>query len=156
MSEALKLAEYLARTPRILVIDDESVIQMAFGRLKRYYDLDIVTAYSPEQGLHALGQGRFDAVFVDMKFGGVSDGMDVIRALNIRDDDASVVIMSGSINLHSVMVEANQLGIVSFMAKPVNFTTQLLVSVMKRLKIRLRPADPNSTEPVPPLAEEPT
>lgn len=139
MSEALRLAELLTRTPRILVIDDEPIIQMAFERLKRYYDLDIVSAYSPDQGLHALNQSEFDAVFLDMKFEAEKDGMDVIRALNTREDDAAIVIMSGSINLHNVMAEANQLGVISFMIKPVAFTTQLLVAVLRRLKIRLMP-----------------
>lgn len=144
MSEALKLAEMLARTPRILIIDDEPIIHHVFGRLKDYYDLEVAAAHTPEEGLRLIAHNKYDAIFIDMKFDGALDGMDVIRALNISDSQATVIVMSGSINLHDVMVEANQLGIVSFMAKPVVFTTQLLASVLRRLHIRLAPQKPES------------
>ncbi len=143
MSEALKLAEMFARTPRILIVDDEPIIHHVFERLKEDYDLEVVSAHTPEQGLHLISRGKFDAIFIDMRFAGIGmDGMDVIRALNVSDSQATVIVMSGSINLHDVMVEANQLGVVSFMAKPVTFTTQLLVSVLRRLHVRLMPRQP--------------
>ncbi len=130
----------LSRPPSVLVIDDDYFIRFIFKRLSEVYELDLECVATPQEGIDAVVNKRYDAVFLDMKFenGGI-DGMDVLRQINLLNYDSRVIVMSGSINLHDVMHEANKLGVLSFMAKPIDFTLEFLAAILKRLGLRLNP-----------------
>ena len=138
------LAAILARTPKLLVVDDEYIVRLLFDRLAGKYELDITSVSSPEEGLRALEKSEYDVIFLDMKFPQAMGGMDMLRTINRQNYTGQIVVMSGSINLHDVMQESNKLGVVSFMIKPVDFGEETLLMVLKRSRIRLVPRKPNS------------
>ncbi len=150
MSTVADYVAELTRAPSILVIDDDYLVRFIFGRLASTYDIQLDCVSTPEEGIDHItskmgpsGQSGYDAVFLDMKFengthgsAGMS-GMDVLRRINLLDYNSRVIVMSGSINLHDVMHEANKLGVLSFMAKPIDFTVEFLAAILRRLGIRL-------------------
>ena len=147
MSSVDALVAEMTKPPSILVIDDEYVIRYTFERLAHVYEMNLVCVPTVEEGIQAImkQQEKFDVVFLDMKFEDattgsvVLTGMDALRKLNLINYDGHIIVMSGSINLHDIMHEANKLGVLSFMAKPVEFTTKFLTAILKRLGIRLYP-----------------
>lgn len=137
MSDALQLAEDLARPAKILVVDDDFFIREMFNRLQARYEIAITCLASPQEAITLLERERYDMVFLDMKFDGPMGGMELIRVINAASYNLHVVIMSGSINLHDVMHEANRLGVLSFMAKPIEFTADFLRIILQRLGVRV-------------------
>lgn len=135
---ALDLAQRLAKTPKVLIVDDDEFIRLIFTKLMDKYDIEVICLNSPQEGIVAMKNDDFDVVFLDMKFHATAmSGMDFLRHVNAVDSKAQTVIMSGSVNLHDIMAEANRLGVLSFMLKPVSFTHDYVVSILRRLGMRL-------------------
>lgn len=137
MNSVLELAQSLARTPRILVVDDDHYIRRVFDTLAQTYEIVLALAASPQEGLLCIRRAEFDVIFLDMRFDQAMTGMDVLREINRMGCNTHVIVMSGSINLHDVMAEANQLGVVSFMLKPISFNIEFVRTILGRLGIRL-------------------
>jgi DNA-binding NtrC family response regulator len=138
MSDVLKVAEALARAPKLLVVDDDHLIRLVFTRLALQYELDVSCLSSPQEALALLEKNVYDVIFLDMKFEGIGmDGMDMLREINQQSLNTHVVIMSGSVNLHDLMHEANKLGVLSFMLKPMQFSVEYLRRLLTRLHIRM-------------------
>lgn len=132
---AYELAKRLSRPPKVLVVDDEYTVRLMFDRLTKDIDIEITCVGSPQEGIAMLAEQTWDVVFLDMKFPQAMGGMDLLREVNRQNYDAHVIIMSSSINLQEVMAEANRLGVVSFMLKPVGFSVEFLKNILKRLKL---------------------
>jgi len=147
MSVEALLAE-MTKPPTVLVIDDEYVVRHMFARLAEAYDIDLDAVSTPLEGMEAVAKKQYSAVFLDMKFeNSDSDltGMDVLRKISLTTTlTAQIVVMSASIRLNDVMQEANRLGVLSFMVKPIDFTPDFLASIMKRMGLRLVPRQPTS------------
>jgi CheY-like chemotaxis protein len=139
MESILELAQSMAKTPKILVVDDEYVIHRAFTKLAESYDLEVTCVDSPASGLTAIAASEYDLVFLDIRFSGPMDGMDVLRELEHKHSRSHVVVMSGSVNLHSIMAEANDLGVLSFIIKPVAFSIDYVKKILSRLGVRFVP-----------------
>lgn len=153
----MELAEKLARTPKILIVDDDSFIRFAFSSVQQKYYLEVDCADSPREGLIKIQAGTYEAVFLDMKFQGGESGMSVLRQINLLNYETHVVVMSGSINLHDVMAEANRLGVLSFMLKPTDFDFDYVVRILRTMGLKLTvrpPDDPGPRPTLPPRPEE--
>jgi DNA-binding NtrC family response regulator len=142
MSTTSDLIAELSRSPSILVIDDDYFIGFIFKKLAQVYEIDLECVSTAQEGIEAVMKRRYDAVFLDMRFENGSNGltgMDVLRQINLLNYENRIIVMSGSINLHDVMHEANKLGVLSFMAKPIDFTLEFVAAILKRLGLRLTP-----------------
>ena len=129
--DAIKYAEMLVNTRRnILLVDDDPYIRLIFMRLAERYVCDVKIAPTGEEALRLLeSSDHFHLVFVDMKLGsGGMDGMELIRRIVAQRFGGHVVILSGSVSFNDIMVEADRLGIVTFLMKPPDFTLEYLVS----------------------------
>ncbi len=87
----------LARSPRVLVIDDDAMVRRALVRgLQRKY---AVTDLADAESALALiaGGARFDAILCDLNLTGMS-GRDFFLCLDAKDEDQArrVVILTGS------------------------------------------------------------
>jgi len=135
----------------VLLVEDEEIITQTFVRVfegQSYAMLD--TASTVREALDKILFVVYDYIFLDMKIDGDSwAGMVVLRTLNsillkLRADGLStteghVIIMSGSVSLQDLMLEANALDVFHFLNKPVNFSEGYLLRVLQKLGLPLLP-----------------
>jgi CheY-like chemotaxis protein len=135
----------------VLLIDDEDIVAEVFSRVfegQSYALLDI--ANTVEKALAKISFITYDYIFLDMKLEGSSQaGMSILRNLRLilnkaRSDkrattESFVVIMTGSLSLQDIMSEANALGVVTFLDKPVSFTEEYLLRIVQRLGLPILP-----------------
>ena len=104
--------------PRILLVDDEPD---ALYFLKRYLELkgykDIVTASSGHEALDIIAQKNPHFMLLDIRLGDDIDGMVVLRRTKQLSPKTKVVMVSG--HKDDFLEEANSLGAVGFMSKPI-------------------------------------
>jgi len=112
--------------PRVLVIEDESVIRNALTRLLERNGYEVAAAESVEaaEAEHALEQ--FDVVLADLRLPGRS-GTEVIE----RAPGIPVIIMTSYASVRSA-VEAMRLGAVDYIAKPFD-NDDLLLTLSRTL-----------------------
>jgi ActR/RegA family two-component response regulator len=137
----------------VLLVDDEEVVTKAFLRVfenQTYTLLD--TAATVKLAIEKINFVVYDYIFLDMKIDGNNyAGMEILRLLNrllikTRSDGrpvmhSEVVIMSSSISLQDIMLEANALDVFHFLNKPTNFTQDYLLRVLQRLGLPLLPRE---------------
>ena len=79
--------------PRILVVDDEPAVQSALRRALTLEDYAVEQAMDGEAALLQLGQGRFEAVILDIAMPRV-DGLEVCRSLREGGDRTPVLMLT--------------------------------------------------------------
>lgn len=141
----------------VLVLDDEPIIIKVFERVfenQSYALLDVATTV--EEALQKLQFVIYDFIFLDMRIDGDSSaGMRVLRMLNrllikSRSEarstmNSKVIIMSSSVSLQDIMLEANALKVVTFLTKPVNFSEEYLLDIVQLLGLPLLPRQTKAT-----------
>jgi len=127
----------MATKARVLVIDDDQIIQRSCARiLEQGYEVRF--ASSGTEGLAMLKAEAFDAALVDLKLPDVS-GMDILRQMPDHFPSVPVIIMTGFSTIKSA-VEAIKIGAHDYLAKP--FTPEELeAAVQKALRQRRLLAD---------------
>ena len=137
----------------VLLIDDEEIIAHLFSRVfedQKYALLDI--ANSVTDALQKISFVVYDYIFLDMRLEGDSQaGMRTLRQFNrmlikIRSEgravmNSEVIIMSSSISLQDIMLEANALDVLHFINKPTMFTEGYLLHILQRLGLPLLPRE---------------
>lgn len=135
----------------VLLVEDEDAIIDTFEKVfenQSYALLDI--ARTIDKAILKIKFAVYDYIFLDMNFDGHRyAGMDVLRMLNrliikMRNEGQSVTksvvtIMSGSVSLQDIMLEANALKVFRFFDKPANFTEEFLLEVVQELGLPLLP-----------------
>jgi two-component system nitrogen regulation response regulator NtrX len=110
---------------RILVVDDEPGVRMALEAILSDEGYEVATAESGEDGLQALRDGTFDALFLDIWLPGI-DGLETLRELRERNIETEVVMISGHGTIETA-VRATKLGAFDFVEKPLSLEKTLLV-----------------------------
>jgi two-component system, OmpR family, response regulator len=77
--------------PRILLIDDDAQLGEPLATYFRRFDLDLVQAIRPSEGLARLREGGFDAVILDVMLP-EQDGFAVCRTLRAESDVPIVML----------------------------------------------------------------
>ena len=139
MKSVLELAEYLARSPSILIVEDDPSAGHLLSKVLWRYDCEVVYADSVEQGLAEIGRSKFDLAFVDLLFPKGS-GVDVIRKLKALRPETPIAVMTGYWN-HPLVHQALELGVFTVLRKPCDCTPSRIQELLGTLKIkaRLRP-----------------
>ena len=83
-----------APRPRVLIIDDESLMRETLAGMFTGVGYDVATAATGEEGIETYRSGRFDCVITDAKMPGIS-GLVVARAIKDHDAAAHVVLLTG-------------------------------------------------------------
>ena len=109
---------------RILIIDDEKLIRHTLKDILEYEQHEVAEAEDGDAGLKAALDGKFDAVFCDVKMPG-KDGVEVVEALTLKGVEAPVVIMTGHGTV-DLAVQALKAGAYDFIEKPLDLNRVLV------------------------------
>lgn len=110
------MAEAAARNGRVLVVDDEEVVQDVLGRLLTRGGYSPAIVSSGEEALDRLAHERFDAVLLDLMLPG-RDGMSVLGESLERYPGLPVLMMTAFSSVAGA-VEAMKLGAFHYLPKP--------------------------------------
>ncbi|MHB0955417.1 MAG: sigma-54-dependent transcriptional regulator [Pirellulaceae bacterium] len=114
---------------RILVVDDEKVIGIAFRRVFDPEGHEVEAHEDPHEGLQAALTGDFDVIFLDWMMPG-ADGFEILRAVKAAGVRSEVVIITGHSTIESA-VQAIRDGASDYLAKP--FTPDQLRLVLRKV-----------------------
>ncbi|MCI0341747.1 MAG: sigma-54 dependent transcriptional regulator [Planctomycetales bacterium] len=102
--------------PRLLIVDDEEVMQELFEQMlvREGYQMD--HAYSAEEALGRVDAGLYDLVLLDLALPG-ADGLDLLQELKRRDPDLPAVVVTAYGTIESA-VRAMRQGAFDYLPKP--------------------------------------
>ncbi|MCH1582569.1 MAG: sigma-54 dependent transcriptional regulator [Flavobacteriales bacterium] len=109
---------------RILIIDDERLIRHALRDILEYEQHEVAEAEDGTSGLKAALEGKFDAIFCDVKMPG-KDGIEVVEALSMKGVETPVIIMTGHGSVE-LAVQALKGGAYDFIEKPLDLNRVLV------------------------------
>jgi len=112
---------------RILVIDDEEIMQDVLGTLLKKEGYEFELCATGRQGLERFSSQPFDLILLDLMLPGMN-GLDVLREIRFLDAQA-VVIMITAFGTIETAVAATREGAYDFVAKP--FKNDELMLVIK-------------------------
>jgi len=133
---------------RVLVVEDEAVMQSLLEKALTRWGHEVRLAASAEEALAAFAPRSYDLVITDLRMPGAS-GLDLLDLVRERDPDTPVVIMTayGSVD---TAVEAVKRGAADFITKPFELP-HLEVVVGRTLE---KAATEREVERLRPLADE--
>ncbi len=114
-------------TRRVLVVDDEPVVNESCRRVLAARGFDVATTESGRDGLSRAAAQHFDLVITDLKMPDL-DGMDLVRRIRNERPGTAVVIITGFGSVPSA-VEAIRLGVSDYIEKP--FTPSQLTEAVE-------------------------
>ena len=109
---------------RILIIDDERLIRHALRDILEYEQHEVAEAEDGTTGLKSALEGKFDAIFCDVKMPG-KDGIEVVEALSLKGVETPVIIMTGHGSVE-LAVQALKGGAYDFIEKPLDLNRVLV------------------------------
>lgn len=122
------------RTPHLLVIDDEEVMQDVLGEIFAAEGFRVVVAADGERGLELLAGDSFDVVLLDLMLPGGS-GLDLIEHIKRIDDTLPVIMITAHATVETA-IDAMKRGASDYLMKP--FRNDELVLVTRRAVARRR------------------
>lgn len=121
----------MSATNRLLITDDEASIRNTLREILEFEGYRIEEASGGEEALERLSKGGIDLMLLDVKMQGM-DGMDVLQALQDREQELPVIVISGHGSIE-LAVEATRKGAIDFLEKPPDLN-RLLLSVRNALR----------------------
>lgn len=120
---------------RIMVVDDEDYILKALYRiLAAQKDWEIETYEDPAAALRRARTTVFDAAITDFRMPGM-DGIELLQALRELQPDTVRILLTGVIDIDTLMSAINQAGAFRFIPKPWD-DEPLLQSIREGLRFR--------------------
>ena len=120
---------------RIMVVDDEDYILKALNRvLATRPDWEVETYTDAATALRRARTTVFDAVITDYRMPDM-DGIEMLQELRTMQPDTIRILLTGVIDIDTLMSAINQAGAFRFVPKPWD-DDQLLESVEEGLKFR--------------------
>jgi putative two-component system response regulator len=114
--------------PRVLCVDDESVILQILRRLLEVQGFEPVTCGDPLLALTIFDEGSFDVVITDIHMPGM-DGLAMMRSLRERQPELPVVVVTGHGTVDTA-IQALREGATGMLVKP--FTGAELLAEVRR------------------------
>ncbi|MBU1191840.1 MAG: sigma-54 dependent transcriptional regulator [Gammaproteobacteria bacterium] len=102
---------------RILVVDDEAKMRRLLEMALTGMGHEIVQAEDGIAALEACDEAPFDLILTDLRMPRM-DGMDLLRTLRERGDDAPVIVLTAFATIESA-VEAMKLGACDYIIRPI-------------------------------------
>ncbi|HVN37082.1 MAG TPA: sigma-54 dependent transcriptional regulator [Myxococcota bacterium] len=122
---------------RILVVEDESAIQLALSGLLGRAGYEVSLAGSGDEAIAKLSEQAFDLVLTDLALGRGASGLDVLReSKRLRPE--TVVVMITAHGSEKIAVEAMKAGAEDYVPKP--FDNEEIRLVVQRALERTRMA----------------
>jgi two-component system response regulator PilR (NtrC family) len=107
------------RTPKILLIDDESGVREVLSAVLGRAGHSVVTAQTGQQAIELIGSEIFDLIITDLKMPGAYTGMDVLKMAKDLSPETIVIVLTAFATF-DVAVEAMKLGAYDILTKPFN------------------------------------
>jgi response regulator RpfG family c-di-GMP phosphodiesterase len=117
-----------AESPRVLVVDDETVICDILRDFLEFEGFHVTTAHSGEEAVEKMKLGRFDLLLTDLKMPGMG-GLDLLHRLSDAESDTMTIIMTGYGTVETA-IEAMKKGAFDYILKP--FKPEDVVRVLRR------------------------
>ncbi|MFP4162519.1 MAG: response regulator [Chitinispirillaceae bacterium] len=113
---------------RILVVDDEVAILLAFKKLLKRPEVDVDTAESLEEAKELISQSTYNAVIVDLRLSGTlgQEGFEIIRTTKEYNSKAKVALIT-AYGSHGIEERARSLGADFYFEKPVSVRNLSLI-----------------------------
>ena len=105
-----------AKTPTILVIDDDAEIRYSLTRVLSSRKWHVVEAASGEQGIAVVKKSPPDLVFLDIRMGGMS-GLEALQHIRSANPKQLVVLMT-AFGTAQTAIEAMKYGAFDYIMKP--------------------------------------
>jgi two-component system cell cycle sensor histidine kinase/response regulator CckA len=107
---------------RVLVMDDDTLVQEVVGKMLRKLGYEPVFAQEGQEALELYAQGQntgdpFAAVIMDLTIPGGMGGMEAIQRLLAQDPQARALVSSGYVD-HPIMASYQDYGFQGVIAKP--------------------------------------
>ena len=112
-------------TRKILIVDDEPAVQVAFDYHFRRSGFEVRTASSAEEALGMVHAYHPDVVLTDIQMGEMS-GLDLLAKVNEAMPDVDVVVMTGYEDMRTT-IGAIRAGAYDYLVKPVDLEQLELV-----------------------------
>jgi PAS domain S-box-containing protein len=107
--------------PKILVIDDESVVRRAMQKALKNDNYDIVFAVNGREGLDQLQNEKPDMIFLDLRMP-VMDGFGFLEHIQIKPEDPYLVVVITGHGDDKEVKQCFELGVNYFLRKPLSMT----------------------------------
>lgn len=117
-----------AEKQKILIIDDEVDVHLAFRRLLEKQPLDIETAASGDEGVKIAQTFHPDLIVMDIRMGN-QNGLDTLKELRRRNPKQTVIMMT-AYGTSQTAIEAMKLGAYDYVLKP--FDIPALKEIIQR------------------------
>jgi signal transduction histidine kinase/DNA-binding response OmpR family regulator/putative methionine-R-sulfoxide reductase with GAF domain len=104
---------------KILVVDDEERMCESLKTLLSKVGYEVTTVQEGEKAIEKIKQDDFDLVISDIKMP-TCDGLDILKAVRTKDQNALVILMTGFASLESAVNAINQ-GAYDYLMKPFEF-----------------------------------
>jgi len=105
--------------PKILVIDDEPILQKAMYKILKDESYDIVFAGNGMEGLEKARKEKPDLIFLDLRMPGM-DGFGFLEAVRITPDDPYHVVVITGHGDDKEVERSFELGVNFFLRKPLS------------------------------------
>lgn len=106
--------------PKLLVVDDEPSILLAFRRAFRDTPVDVVSAESANEGLAVAREHHPDAVVMDIQLPGLT-GLEALGQFRELDPHSPVILISGK-GTTDTAIEAMKRGAYDYLLKPLELS----------------------------------
>ena len=120
-------------TARVLLVDDEINMAKTQAKILQRKGYIVETAGNGREALRLLDDAPFDVMITDLKMP-VFDGMQLLRAMNVKERGCAVIVLTGHGTIESA-VEAMRCGATDYLTKPCN-PDELLLKVDKLLETK--------------------
>ena len=111
----------MENTRRILVVDDEEAILLAFKKLLQRPGVAVDTSESLEEAKEYIGKQTYDVVIADLRLSGTlgQEGFEIIAFVKSHLPKAKVVLIT-AYGSHGIEEKARNLGADYYFEKPVS------------------------------------
>jgi DNA-binding NtrC family response regulator len=137
-----------AKSPRILIVDDDAGQRSLLHSFLKSQGFDTVTADSGERALELLRQAEFHMMISDVRMPGIS-GLETLRRARELNATLPVLLVTAYTDIRDA-VGAMRDGAVNYLAKPIDLD-ELLATIQKATG--LAKAGAVAAEAMPPLPE---
>jgi CheY-like chemotaxis protein len=80
---------------RILLVDDDKVVQFTLRKILEQYGFAVTTASNVSEALSHIGSKQFDVLLTDLHMPGAGDGLTVVSAMRHSNPKAVTMLLSG-------------------------------------------------------------
>ena len=118
----------MVASPRVLVVDDEPVVNESCRRVLSARGYEVDTVESGREGMSRASAQEFDLVITDLRMPDL-DGMELVRTIRRERPNTAIVVITGYGSVPSA-VEAVRLGVADYIEKP--FTPKQLTDAVAK------------------------